>query len=71
MWVRFCEIAQLIQSVVHYFLQHLKKNLVKEFEHFKSSDVAGKSCFILGTKLWGSHYEELMHIVKYYTIDMW
>ena len=33
------------------FLEHLKKTLGKEFEHFKSCDIAGKSCFILGKEL--------------------
>ena len=37
-----------------------KNNLWKEFEHFKSCNVAGKSHFILGTELWGSRYEELL-----------
>ena len=53
------------------FLDHLKNTLGKEFEHFKSCDTAGKSCFILGTELWGNHYEELLRIVKSYIIDIW
>ena len=48
-----------------------KNNLGKEFEHFKSCDVAGISYFILGTELLGSHYEELLRIVKSYIIDIW
>ena len=44
---------------------------MKEFERFKSCDTAGKSCFILGSERWGSHYEELLCIVKSYTIDIW
>ena len=50
------------------FLDHLKKTLGKEFECFKSCDTAGKSCFIPGTELWGSYYEELLRIVKSYII---
>ena len=53
------------------FLEHLKNNLGNEFEHFKSCDIAGKSHFILGTELWGSHYEQLLHLVKSYIIDIW
>ena len=53
------------------FLEHLKNYLGKEFEHFKSCDIAGKSHFILGTELWGSRYEELLHLVKSYIIDIW
>ena len=68
-WITFCGIAQLIQCCA-LFLEHLKKTLGKEFEHFKSCDTAGKSCFILGTELWGSHYEELLYIVKSYIIDI-
>ena len=54
------------------FLEHLKKKW-KEFECFKSCDTAGKSRFILGTELWGSHSEELLHIhvVKSYIIEIW
>ena len=52
------------------FLKHLKNNLGKEFEHFKSCDIAGKSHFILGTELRGSRYEELLRIVKCYIIDI-
>ena len=48
-----------------------KNNLRKEFEHFKSCDIVGKSHFILGTKLRGSHYEELLCLVKSYIIDIW
>ena len=48
-----------------------KNNLGNEFEHFKSCDIAGKSHFILGTELWGSRYEELLHLVKSYIIDIW
>ena len=51
------------------FLEHLKNNLGKEFEHFKNCDIAGKSHFILGTELWGSRYEELLRLVKSYIID--
>ena len=69
-WITFCGIAQLIQSVLH-FLEHLKKTLGKEFERFKSCNAGGKSCFILGTELWGSRYEELLRIVKSYIIDIW
>ena len=36
------------------FLEHLKNNLGKEFQHFKSCDIAGKSHCILGTELWGT-----------------
>ena len=53
------------------FLEHLKNNLGKEFEHFKNCDIAGKSHFILGTELWGSRYEELLRLVKSYIIDIW
>ena len=53
------------------FLKHLKTNCGKEFEHFKSCDIAGKSHFMLGTELWGSRYEELLHPVKSYIIDIW
>ena len=53
------------------FFEHLKISLGNEFEHFKSCDIAGKSHFILGTELWGSHYEELLHLVKSYIIDIW
>ena len=52
-------------------LEHLKNNLGNEFEHFKSCDIAGKSHFIQGTELWGSRYEELLHLVKSYIIDIW
>ena len=45
-WITLCGIAS---SAL--FLEHLKKTLGKEFEHFKSCDIAGKSCFILGTEL--------------------
>ena len=48
------------------FLEQLKNNFGKEFEHFKSCDVAGKSRFILGTEVWGSNYEELLCIAKSY-----
>ena len=51
------------------FFEHLKNSLGNKFEHFKSWDIAGKSHFILGTELWGSHYEELLHLVKSYIID--
>ena len=72
MWVTFCGIDQLIQSDAHSILKYLKKNLGKEFEHFKNCDVAWKSHFILGTELWGSHNEELLHahIVKSHIIDV-
>ena len=53
------------------FLEHLKNNLENEFEHFKSCDIAGKSYFNLGTELWGSHYEELLCLIKSYIIDIW
>ena len=53
------------------FLEHLINNLGNEFEHFKSCNIAGKSHFILGTELWGSRYEELLHLVKSYIIDIW
>ena len=43
------------------FLEHLENTLGKEFERFKSCDIAGKLCFILGTELWGSCYERLLH----------
>ena len=42
-----------------------------QFAGFKSCDVVVKSRFILETELWGSHYEELLHIVKSYIIDIW
>ena len=48
-----------------------KNNLGNEFERFKSCDIAEKSHFILGTELWGSHYEELLRLVKSYIIDIW
>ena len=48
-----------------------QKTLGKEFECFKSCDTVGKSCFILGTELWGSRYEELLCIIKSYIIDIW
>ena len=48
-----------------------KNNLGKAFEHLKSCDIAGKSHFILGTEFWGSHYEELLRLVKSYIIDIW
>ena len=68
--------ARFIQSEVYserraLFLEHLKNYLGKEFEHFKSCDIAGKSHFILGTELWGSRYEELLRLVKSYMIDIW
>ena len=50
------------------FLEHPKTNLGKEFEHFKSCKIAGKSHFILGTELWGSCNEELLRPVKSYII---
>ena len=50
-WVTFYGIAPFIQSHA-LFLEHLKTNLGNEFDHFKSCDIAGKSHFILGTKLW-------------------
>ena len=53
------------------FLEHLKNNLGNKFEHFKNCDIAGKSHFILGTELWGSHYEELLRLIKSYIIDIW
>ena len=53
------------------FLVHLEKILGKEFDRFKSCDTAGESCFILGTELWGSHYEDLLRIVIFYIIDIW
>ena len=53
------------------FLEHLKNNLGKELEHFKSCDIAGKSHFILGTELWGSRYEELLRLVISYIFDIW
>ena len=43
-----------------------KKILEKEFEHFKSCDVAVISHFILETELWESRYEELLRIFKSY-----
>ena len=52
------------------FLEHLKNNLGNEFEHFKSCDIARISHFILETELWGSHYEELLRLVKSYIIDI-
>ena len=48
-----------------------KNILGKEFERFKSCDTADKSCFILGTELLKSHYEDLLQIVKSYIIDIW
>ena len=56
---------------MHYFLEHLKNTLGKEFERFKSCNTAEKSCFILVAELWGSRCEELLHIVKSYIIDIW
>ena len=53
------------------FLKHLKNNLGKEFEHFKSCDIAGKSSLESGAELWGSRYEELLRLVKSYIIDIW
>ena len=50
------------------FFEHLKNNLGKEFEHFKSCDVARISHFILETVLWVSHYEEWLCLVKSYII---
>ena len=54
-WVTFCGIAQFIQSII---FRASKNNLGKEFEHFKSCNIAGKLQFILGRELWGSCYEE-------------
>ena len=45
-------------------LEHLKNNLGKEFEHFKSCDVAEELHFILGTKLGESRYEELLNPIS-------
>ena len=70
-WTTLCGIAQLIHSTVHYFLEHIENILRKEFEHFKSCDTVGKSCFILGSGLWGSRYEDLLRIVKSYITDIW
>ena len=53
------------------FLEHLKNSLRNEFEHFKSCDITRKLHFILGTELWGSHYEELLRLVKSYIINIW
>ena len=47
-----------------------KNNLGREFENFKSCDIPGKSHFILGTEFWGSRYEELLRLVKFYIIDI-
>ena len=38
---------------------------------FKDCDIAEKSHFILGTEVWWSRYEELLHLVKTYMIDIW
>ena len=59
-WITFCGINPLILKHCTVFLEDLKKDLGKEFEHFKRCYNAGKSCFILGTELMGSHYEELL-----------
>ena len=53
------------------FLEYLRNNLGKEFEHFKSCNIAKKSHFILVTEIWGSHHEELLRLVKSYIIDIW
>ena len=72
-WVIFVELPNLFRApwISGLFLEHLKKILGKEFERFKSCDTAGKSCFFLGTELWGSHYEDLLYIFKSYIIDIW
>ena len=69
-WITFCGITSLFRAPCIIF-KAFKKTLGKEFERFKSCDTAGKSCFILGAELWGSRYEELLHIVKSYIIDIW
>ena len=53
---------------MHYF--RALKNYGK-FEHFKNCDTVRKSCYILGTELLESHYDELLYIVKSYIIDIW
>ena len=70
MWVTFWD-CPVYSECLALFLEHLKTNLGKEFEHFKSCDIAGKSHFILGTQLLGSGYEELVRLVKSYIIDIW
>ena len=71
-WVTFCGINCPVYSERRaLFLEHLKNNLGNEFEHLKSCGIAEKSHFILGTELWGSRYEELLHLVKSYIIDIW
>ena len=69
-WVTFCGIAWLLRVPCIIF-RAPKNNLGKEFEHFKSCNIAGKSHLILGTELWGSRYEELLRLVKSYIIDIW
>ena len=64
------ELPSLFRAMCIIF-RAFQKTLGKGFEGFKSCDTAGKSCFILGTELWGSHYEELLYIVKSYIIDIW
>ena len=46
------------------FLEHLNNNLGKEFEHFKSCDIYSRKIAFhsVGTELWGSCYEELLHL---------
>ena len=64
------ELPRLFRALCIIF-RALKTNLGKEFEHFKRCYIAGKLHFILGTELWGSRYEELLHLVKSYIIDIW
>ena len=45
------------------FLEHLKNNLGKEFEHLKSCDIYRREiAFHSGEELWGSRYEDLLHL---------
>ena len=69
-WITFLKLPSLFRAHCSLPLEHLTNNLGKEFEHFKSCDVAGKSYFILRTELWKRHFEELLHIFKSYIIDI-
>ena len=70
MSVTFCGIAPFIHSACIIF-RASKNYLGNELEYLKSCDIAGKSHVILSTELWGSRYEELLHLVKSYIIDIW
>ena len=53
------------------FIKKLQELLEDEYEDFESLDKVEKSSYVLGSELWESKFDELLSLVKEYSIDVW